>query len=112
MKIEAEKVIRRTKLAMTWYDRRPEFLECVKQVTMAFPPDGKIWATRVTIQDPDEMNVILAGKAVSEAAVLDVLDRIKADPRMSQVKSLYLREAGRDGREVAFAMSFSFGGSD
>lgn len=112
VKTEAEKVIRRTKLALTWYDRRPEFLECVKQVTVAFPPDGRIWATRVTIQDPDKMNVILAGKAVSETAVLDVLDRIKANPRISQVKSLYLREAGRDGREVAFAMSFSFSGSD
>jgi len=112
VKIEAEKLIRRTKLALTWHDQRPEFLECVKEVTMAFPPDGRIWATRATIQDPDEMNVVLTGKAVSEAAVLDVLDRVKANPRMSQVKSLYLRQAGRDGREVAFAMSFSFGQSD
>jgi len=109
---EARSVIKRTKLALTWCDRRPVFLECVKEITMAFPPDGRIWATRVTIQDPDEMNVVLAGKAVSEAAVLDVLDRIKANPRMSRVNSLYLRQAGRDGREVAFAMSFSFGGSD
>ena len=77
---------------------------------MAFPPDGKIWATRVTIQDPEEMKVVLAGKAVSETAVLDVLDRIKENPRMSQVKSLYLRQAGRNGREKAFAVSFSYGG--
>ncbi len=109
---EAQSVIKRTKLARTWYDRRPAFLECVKEITLAFPSDGIIWATRVTIQDPEEMKVVLAGKAVSETAVLDVLDRIKENPRMSQVKSLYLRQAGRDGREKAFAVSFSYGGSD
>jgi len=111
-KTEAQSVIKRTKLARTWYDRRPAFLECVKEITMAFPPDGKIWATRVTIQDPEEMKVVLAGKAVSETAVLDVLDRIKENPRMSQVKSLYLRQAGRSGREKAFAVNFSYGGSE
>lgn len=111
-RIEAQSVIKRTRLARTWYDRRPAFLECVKEITMTFPPDGRIWATRVTIQDPEEMKVILAGKAVSETAVLEVLDRIKENPKMSQVKSLYLREAGRDGREKAFAVSFSYGGSE
>jgi len=55
--------------------------------------------------------VVFSGKAIGESAVLDVLDRLKANPKLSDVKPLYIRQAGRDRREVAFAMSFAFAGS-
>ena len=50
----------------------------------------------------------LSGRAVSESAVLDVLDRLKANPRLSEVKLVSLGRAGRQPRDVAFTMSFTF----
>ena len=105
---EAEAVIDRVNFARPWYDRRPSYLECMREVTNAFPQEGVIWATSLAIQE--DMKVVLIGKAVSESAVLDVLDRLKANPKLKlvEVKHLYLRRAARQGREVAFDMSFTF----
>ena len=101
---EARDVIAKVTFARPWYDRRPSYLDCMREVTLAFPAEGVIWTTSMAIQE--DMKVVLSGKAVSESVVLDVLDRLKTNPRLSDVKSLYLRQAGRQGREVAFAMSF------
>lgn len=114
--------ISRTKLARTWYDQRPGFLGCLKELTLAFPPEGRVWATRVTIQeaervrgavlDTDRINVVVTGNAEDKKAVLDALDRLTGNPRLSKAQSMYLRATGMGGREVSFALSFSFGGSD
>ena len=103
---EAKAVIDRVNFARPWYDRRPSYLQCMREVTNAFPQEGVIWATSLAIQE--DMKVVLSGKAVSESAVLDVLDRLKANPKLVEVKQLYLRQAARQRREVAFSMSFTF----
>ena len=48
-----------------------------------------------------DMRVVFSGKAVSESAVLDVLDRLKARPGVSDVKPLYLRLVSADRRDRA-----------
>jgi len=119
----ANGVISRTKLARTWYDQRPGFLECMKDLTLAFPPEGRVWATRMNIgqetekvrgavQDLDKLNIVVTGNAEDKKAVLDVLDRLNTNRRLFKVQSMYLRASGKTGREVSFALSFSFGGSD
>jgi hypothetical protein len=124
-------VINRTKLARTWYDQRPGFLECLKELTLAFPPDGRtIWATQVTIheaektrgavQGPDKTSAAVSGKALivnvagsasNNKAFLDVLDSLAGNRRLKKVESTYTRASPRSG-EVSFALTFSFGGSD
>ncbi|KPK84419.1 MAG: hypothetical protein AMJ81_05665, partial [Phycisphaerae bacterium SM23_33] len=42
---EARDVIDKEALARSWYDRRPRYLECMREVTLAFPAEGRIWAT-------------------------------------------------------------------
>ena len=103
---EARDVVAKVTFARPWYDRRASYLDCMKELTLAFPEEGVIWTTSLATQE--DMAVVFSGKAVSESAVLDVLDRLKANPRLSDVKPLYLRQAGRTGREIAFAMSFTF----
>lgn len=113
---EAKAVIARVNFARPWYDRRPSYLQCMREVTNAFPQEGVIWATSLAIQEDVKVvpaiqegtKVVLTGKAVSESAVLDVLDRLKANPKLVEVKQLYLRQAARQRREVAFSMSFTF----
>jgi hypothetical protein len=107
---QAGEVIEKASLARAWYSREPRFLECMKELTLAFPAEGGIWTTSLAIEE--DMRIAFSGKAVSEGAVLEVLDQLKANPRFADVKPLYLRESGRSRREVAFSMSCRFvGGS-
>lgn len=106
---DARATIAKVAFARPWYDRRLKYLDCVRELTLAFPDEAGIWTTSLAVQE--DMNVVFSGKAIGESAVLDVLDRLKANPKLSDVKPLYIRQAGRDRREVAFAMSFAFAGS-
>ena len=92
--------------ARSWYDTTPRFLECLRQITDAFPEEGTIWATSVALRA--EGRGALSGKAVDEKAVLDVMDRMNAAAGFSDVKLLYVREASAGSREYSFAMSFGF----
>ncbi len=103
---EAKDVIAKVTFARPWYDRRRSYLDCVRELTLAFPEEGVIWAKSLAIQE--DMRVALYGRAVSGTAVVDVYDRLKASPKLSDVKVLYIRQAGRDTRDVLFAMSFTF----
>ncbi|HUS46703.1 MAG TPA: hypothetical protein VM098_01180 [Phycisphaerae bacterium] len=107
---EAKDVIAKVTFARPWYDRRPSYLDCMRELTLAFPQEGIIWTTSLGVQE--DMRVVLSGRAVSETAVLDVLDKLKASPKLSDVMPLYIRQADRQGREVAFAMSLTFIQSD
>ena len=107
---EAENLVAKAAFARPWYRREPRRLECLRQVTLTFPAEGGIWTTSLSMQE--DLRGVISGKATTKARVLDVLDRLKANPRFADVKPLYLREAGRGGRDVAFAMTFHYTGSD
>jgi len=103
---EAQTLVDRTAFARGWYDRRPPVLDCLRAVTLAFPAEGGIYATNLRVDDA--LQGVVSGKAERDAMVLDVLDRLKGAPHFTDVKPLYLREAGRGQREVAFAVSFRY----
>jgi len=106
---EARDIIDKTTLVRGWYDREPRYLECLRELTLAFPAEGRIWTTSLSIQE--DMQVIFSGKAVNKVAVLEVLDRLKDNPRFSQIKPLYLRESGKEQRKITFAISLNYVGS-
>ena len=99
----ARDVVDKAAVARGWYDRRPRHLDCLRELTLAFPAEGRIWTTSLAIGE--DMRVLLSGKATDEGAVLEVLDRLSANPRFSDVKHLYTREVGGGAQEVSFAIS-------
>ncbi len=101
----ASDVIDKVSFARPWYDRRPSYLDCMRELALAFPQEGLVWAKSLAIEE--DMRVVVRGNAVSEPAVLDVLDRLKANPKLADVQQLYI-QADRQGREVTFAMGFTF----
>jgi hypothetical protein len=102
----AKDVVDKTTFARGWYDRRPKFLDGLREITMAFPAEGRIWATSLAVGE--DRRALLSGKAADHGAVLEVLDRLNANPKFSDVKSLYTREVGGGTQEVSFAISLSF----
>lgn len=102
----ARSVVDKAAFARGWYDRRPKHLDCLRELTLAFPAEGKIWATSLAVGE--DLRVLLQGKARDEGAVLEVLDRLKGNPKFSDVKPMYIREVGGGSRDVAFAINLAF----
>ena len=102
-----EGVAEKVSFVMGWYEERPPFLECLKQVTLAFPEEGAVWATSFTASENRKGS--LSGKAVDQKSILSVLDRLKTNNKLSDVKLSDMREGGTAG-EISFALSFTFNG--
>lgn len=102
----AKDVVDKTAFARGWYDRRPRFLDCMRELTLAFPIEGRVWTTSVGIGE--DMKALVSGKASDEASVLEVLDHLAKSPKFSDVQPLYIREVGGGSSAVSFAISLRF----
>jgi hypothetical protein len=100
---QAKSIIAKAEFARPWYEDRVSFLEWMRETVIAFPEEGAVWATSLAIQD--DRRIALSGKATSETAVLDVLDALKSNPAVETVRPIYIRQAGRESRDVAFAIN-------
>ena len=102
----ARDVVERVSAARGWYDRRPRSLDCLRELTLAFPEDGRIWTTSLAFTE--DMRGIISGKSLDEKLTLQLLDKLKDSGRFGEVKLLYMRGAEGGSAETSFAISFSF----
>ena len=102
---DAEKLVNNASFADTWYARRPEFMDCLRELTAAFPEEGRVWATSVMVRE--DMQATVTGKAVNESAVLDVMDRLNKNSKLTAVKLKDIRQAGGASKDVSFAIDLS-----
>lgn len=103
---EAESVVQKVSFARGWYSGRARFLDCLKELTLKFPTEGRIWTASLAIRE--DMQGIISGKSLDEKSVLEVLDALKESEVFSDVQMLYMRDAGRNSKEVSFAINFVF----
>ena len=104
--VAAQSLAEQVALARDWTDRRPRFLNPLRELTLALPAEGGIWITSLAMKE--DLRVALSGKAKDEQTVLGVLDSIRSRPTFGDVKLLYLREAGITDREIAFSLTFHY----
>ncbi|MCX5662294.1 MAG: PilN domain-containing protein [Planctomycetota bacterium] len=102
--------IDKTTLARGWFDHRPRLLDCLRAVTLAFPTSGNVWATSLSLRD--DMTGTLAGKAQSEKAAADLIDRLRASKRFTNVRPVDLHQVDKTGRAVSFAVTFAYVGQE
>ncbi|HWB53507.1 MAG TPA: hypothetical protein VG722_04915 [Tepidisphaeraceae bacterium] len=94
-------------MADGWYGNRPSMLDCLDHITQAFPQEGSIWATNISVRD-NGMGTV-TGRARDQSAVLSVYDRMKNDPKFSRTTVDYIRQGlGGNARQSAFSISFTF----
>ncbi len=90
-----------------WLGVRPLHLECLLELSRAFPEDGRIWATQVSL--PQDLRGVVSGRAADDGAVLAVFERLQGSPAFSEVTLhggiTYPKAAARD-RFLAFSISF------
>ncbi len=104
----AREMVDRISYAGSWTSRKPEFLECVRQLTLAFPESPSVWATSLALSEQAEGSLV--GKAVDEASFYEVLDKIKQNSAFSGVMVMHVRNAGGSSTEKEFAVTFRFRG--
>jgi hypothetical protein len=103
----AQKVVDRVTFAGPWLSQEPRFLECLRQLTPAFPQrPNSAWATNMSLNDKGGGS--MSGKAVDKATALAVMAQIRTNPIFKEVNMNYLREAGKEGFE--FSVNFQFKG--
>ncbi|MEX0775579.1 MAG: hypothetical protein WD042_07670 [Phycisphaeraceae bacterium] len=105
--LEAARInVARVRQARGWYDRRPAYLEALRDLTLAFPEGGQAWTSSLALRE--DMTGTLAGRAADERTVLNLLERCKSSGRFAAVKLLYMRHDDRQNRYVSFGMTFSY----
>lgn len=104
----ARELKERLSYASSWTSQDPRFLECLRQLTLAFPESPRVWATSLALSETSEGSLI--GRAVDEQSFYEVLNNIKGNAAFSDVMMMYLRDAGGNSREKAFAVTFKFQG--
>ncbi len=105
----AHEVVDRVSYASSWTSREPRLLDCLRELTLAFPEEGSVWATSLAVTENGAGSLV--GKATSEASFYEVLDKIKQNKVFSHVQMIHVRDAGRDSREKEFAVNFTFQGA-
>jgi len=101
----AKKMIDQVGYARQWFKRQPVHLENLRELTLAFPRSSDIWLTSLAV-DPS-LNQVIAGRATNEDAILDVVDKLKANPLFKDIKLLYIRKMGQNTDVMTFAINFN-----
>jgi hypothetical protein len=88
---------------------RPPILDCLREITLAFRDDERIWANNFTLRESGKGG-ILAGRAADQKTVRDLSDRLRRNPHFVDVKLQDMREADTRSHEQTFTIAFEFKG--
>lgn len=102
--LSAEQMIEQVTRVRPWFMDQPVHLEQLRELTLAFPQSSSIWLTSLAVDE--SLNQIITGRAVSEEAILDVVDTLKANPLFGDIKLLYIRKMGKETNVMTFAINF------
>jgi Tfp pilus assembly protein PilN len=107
---EAQAAIDRTTFAQRWTGTDPKALSLLRDVTMAFPEGGRVWATSLILQ-PDG-RVTLTGRATSDQAPGDLFARLRASKKFTDVQLGNTGGANQrgGGNETQFTITFRYPG--
>jgi len=94
----------RVKYLDRWFSTKTKSLDVLKEVTLAFPESGSVWATSFIISEDNEVEI--SGKATSQKAWLEMQENLR---RSKSVKDLMVRQSTErvnDREPVSFGFRF------
>ena len=126
----AQGLVDKIAVARDWYEGRPRLLDCLRDLALATPPDGRVWFTKVTIKPvvlvenrPAQpamslpakasakkvLDVALIGVASDDISLLNMRDRLRRVKGVSDLKtSMNSRTGAKTGREVGFSLTYYY----
>ena len=99
---ELEAIQGRIREFRPWFDSAPHSVNILADLTEAFPETGEVWARQVEIKE--NRTVAVSGTAANHAALMAVLDRLRAQPSVADVQVSQVRGEG----PVQFLFSFTW----
>lgn len=109
----------------TWKGGSTRYLDCLYQLTRAFPTDGSAWAVTVDLQptptasnktnriEPGTLNGQLLGKANNPDSMQYIANQLKQNKKFKEVKSPDWRAGERtNSREFSFTINFTYAGTE
>ena len=125
-KKKAQAFVTTVSFAQAWHLGSPRYVFCLRDLTNVIPQDGQTYAMSLTAREtvPIASNLNsstpvkaptvhtlacrLEGKTTDQSHVQQVLDRLKASPKLfTDVEDAGRQYAGR-GREVVFSITFTY----
>jgi hypothetical protein len=103
---EAKTFLARFASAQSWYDKRPNHLDCMKALARVIPEDGSAWIVNLSVKDDSHCTVSI--HAVDERVYFVMLDPMEKDPTFHDFKLLYMTRPDRKKAEVSFAVGFDY----
>jgi hypothetical protein len=115
----AQTVLDRVESTRGYFDARPPLLECLREITLTYHDDDKIWTTSLTVRDeerrtekekklPPLRKGTLQGKASDSNVVYAVLDRLRKNSKFQAVQLLKVTDVGGKSKDVVFTATFNF----
>ncbi len=89
-----------------WLSDQPLSLDILRAVTLAFPERGTVWTTRLEIKERTKVGV--SGKALNREAWLQVLDQLRQNPGVRDLRVSQAREPADGKAPMTFALSFTW----
>jgi hypothetical protein len=103
---DAQKTVDRVGYARGYYDLRPSALECLRQFTLMFRDDEKIWVTNFNLKDNGKGSI--SGKAADQDTALKMVERLKQNTKFSALEHLDVHEADARTHEWQFSFNFTY----
>jgi hypothetical protein len=102
----AETRLDRFRFGRAFFEHRTGYMDCLRQLTLAFNYDEPIWATSITLRDRGDGT--LAGKSTEQRLVLALRDRLMNDASFANVQLLDMRESTGRGGEITYSINFIY----
>jgi hypothetical protein len=111
----AQGVSDRVTFAGGFFDSRTPMLQCLRDISQALRPNEQLWAMSFNITEDRESKSMgrakgrLDGKTTNRDIALELADRLRENPRFSNVQGPDVTVGGGRDRELsAFSISFSY----
>lgn len=100
----ARPFVARMRYAEAFAADRPRYLECLRDVTAALPPDGQTYLTGFHLQDATRGD--FAGRSASVPDVINVIDKLNASGCFSELRRTFDARGTTPG--VSFKVTFAY----
>ncbi len=103
---QAQSLVDKVSYARGYYDLRPSSLECLRQFTLMFHDDEKIWVNNFNLKDDGKGSML--GKASDQETALKLIERLKKNPKFSNLEHLDVHEVDARTHEWQFSFNFTY----
>jgi len=109
-KVKSAKLLReKVTLARGWFEQRPAYLDCLRDVTMAFPTDTPVYATSLTLRESGKGTI--NGRAPDSRSASGLQGRLMVNKRFKDVRVVTINQTqaiGGRNREYQFTITFTY----